>query len=198
MFTGIIYYQGIFRGYRGAKRELTVEAPEVTPKIEIGASLAVNGVCLSLSGKEGGSLLFDLSQETLSRTTLGSLQTGQLLNLELPLTLESSLSGHLVTGHVDGRGKVLRILEKKPGKRLTIKFPPALRPYFIPKGPVSVDGVSLTIAALGPASFEVELIPLTLKKSNLERLRPGSDVNLECDIIGKYVYNYLILGKKRG
>ena len=195
MFTGIIHHQGIFKGYRKGNRELAVEAPPSFPELRIGESVAVNGVCLSLTRREGGVFYFDLSQETLSRTNLGSLKSGEKLNLEPPLTLQSLLSGHLVSGHIDATGRVLRIAARKSGRRLTISFPASLRPYFIPKGSVAANGVSLTVAAIGPSSFEVELVPLTMEKSNLAEVRTGQEVNLECDIFGKYVYNWLSRGK---
>jgi riboflavin synthase len=196
MFTGIINHTGLFRGYRGGKQEITIEAPSIVSQIEVGESLAVNGVCLSLIKKENKSLFFDLSQETIKKTTLGSLKQGEMLNLEQPLSLSSPLSGHLITGHVDSRGKVLLVSPKKTGKRLKISFPPELRPYFIPEGSVALNGVSLTIARLSPSSFEVELIPITLKNSNLGSLKRGDAVNVECDIIGKYVYNWISKDKR--
>jgi riboflavin synthase len=113
------------------------------------------------------------------------------------LTLGSLVGGHLVSGHIDAVGKVVRLAEKRPGKRLLISFPSGLRPYFIPKGSVAVNGVSLTIAALEGATFETELIPLTLKGTNLGDLRSGDPVNLECDMIGKYAYNRLMPGRNR-
>lgn len=197
MFTGIIVSTGIFKGYRRGRHELQLEAADLAPKLEPGASLAVNGVCLSLVSKDKGALAFDLSQETLGRTNLGTLRPGARLNLELPLTLGSLVGGHLVSGHIDAVGKVVRLAEKRPGKRLLISFPSGLRPYFIPKGSVAVNGVSLTIAALEAATFETELIPLTLKGTNLGDLRSGDPVNLECDMVGKYAYNWFMPGRNR-
>jgi len=197
MFTGIIHHLGIFKGYRKGGRELAVDPPPIFPELSIGESVAVNGVCLSLARREGCALHFDLSQETLSSTNLGSLRSGEKLNLEPPLTLQSLLSGHLVSGHIDAAGRVLRIAARKSARRLTISYPASLRPYFIPKGSVAVNGVSLTVAAICPSSFEVELVPLTLDKSNLKDVRTGQEVNLECDIFGKYVYNWLNRGKTR-
>jgi riboflavin synthase len=182
---------GLFKGYRQGQKEIIIEAPSLSPGLQIGESVAVNGVCLSLTKKEKHILFFNLSPETLQKTNLSSLRPRKRLNLELPLTLSSLLSGHLVTGHIDSRGKVLKITEKRSGKRMTISFPPELKKYFIPKGSVAVNGVSLTIASLGASSFEVELISLTLKNSNLGELRRGDEVNIECDIIGKYVYNWI-------
>lgn len=197
MFTGIIVSTGLFKGYRRGRHEMQLEAADLAPKLEPGASLAVNGVCLSLVSKDKGALAFDLSQETLGRTNLGALRPGARLNLELPLTLGSLVGGHLVSGHVDAVGKVVRLAEKRPGKRLLISFPSGLRPYFIPKGSVAVNGVSLTIAALGAATLEAELIPLTLNGTNLGGLRSGDPVNLECDMVGKYAYNWYSPGRSR-
>ncbi len=196
MFTGIIRDLGVFKGYGRGKKELIVEAPGLAPRLERGDSLAVDGVCLSLVRRENAALFFDLSEETLEKTTLGTLRPGTKLNLELPVTAQSLLSGHLVTGHIDATARVLKSVRRGAGKRLTISSPPALRPYFIPKGSVAVNGISLTVAALRPSSFEVEIIPLTLEKTNLAGLRPGDRVNLECDILGKYVYNWMVLARK--
>jgi len=198
MFTGLISHQGRFQGFRRGRTAMAVEAAGLAPKLAPGASVAVNGVCLTLTGTDRGALTFDLSRETLARTTLGALKPGAVLNLELPLTLADPLGGHLVSGHVDAVGKVVRVASRPPGKRLAIAFPSALRPLLVPKGSVAVDGASLTIAAIGPDSFEVELVPTTLAATNLGALRPGAAVNLECDMVGKYVYNWLSRGHKTG
>ncbi len=191
MFTGIISHSGIFKGFRQGKKEMIVEASSLASRIDEGESLAVNGVCLSLIRKQKNLLFFSLSQETLTRTTLGSLRPRARLNLELPLTLSTPLGGHLVTGHIDSPGKVLQSTKTKTGLRLTISFPPEIRKYFIPKGSLALDGVSLTVARLHALSLEVELIPITLEQSNLGELKRGDIVNIECDMIGKYVYNWL-------
>lgn len=191
MFTGIIHHTGIFKEYRLGKQELVLEASGLSGRLERGESLAVNGVCLSLIRREKNILFFNLSPETLNRTNLGSLRKGERLNLELPLTLSSPLSGHLVSGHIDSTGKVLKIQKRGTGNRITFSLPQDFKPYFIPKGSVAVNGVSLTIAELKPASFQVELIPITMDKSNLGHLKGGDTVNIECDIIGKYVYNWI-------
>jgi riboflavin synthase len=197
MFTGIIHHQGIFKGYRAGRQVLAIEVPPPFLSLKEGESVAVEGVCLSLLRGEAKTLFFNLSQETRLRTNLGSLRSGARLNLELPLTLQSPLSGHLVSGHIDGLGKVLRVVEKAPGRRLRISFPRDLRPFLVPQGSVAINGVSLTIAGLGTASFDVELIPLTIAKSNLKHLQRGRIVNLECDIIGKYVYNCVSRGTSK-
>jgi riboflavin synthase len=191
MFTGIVTAQGKFKGYRRHKSILLIEAAQVIPELPLGESLAVDGVCLSLVRKEKNIGYFNLSQETLEKTTLGHLTPGWLLNLEPPLRLDSLLSGHLVSGHVDGTGQVDQVISRGQGKRIRIKFPPSLQPFFIPKGSVAVNGVSLTVASLQQNYFECELIPVTLDSTNLGRLKTGQHVNLECDIIGKYMYNLL-------
>jgi riboflavin synthase len=198
MFTGIIARQGRFRGYRKGRSEMAVEAPGFADKIATGDSVAVNGVCLTLAGTERGVLRFDLSRETLAKSTLGAFRPGDPLNLELPLTLATPLSGHLVSGHVDGVGTIIRVSSRPPGRRLIISFPPPLRPFLVPKGSVAVDGISLTVASLGPSSFEVEIIPTTLGATNMGALRAGARVNLECDVVGKYVYNWMSQGRTKG
>jgi riboflavin synthase len=196
MFTGLIAHRGLFREYRKNRTELVLEVPEkLTLILEPGQSLAVDGVCLTLAGKERTRLTFNLSKETLGKTTLGGLRTGKSLNLELPVTLNTLLGGHLVTGHVDGVGKVIEVKPRIPGKRMKIRLPADLRRFIVEKGSIAVNGVSLTTGDLGPDYFEVELIPATLKETNLNDLRPGDKVNLECDIIGKYVYNFISKSK---
>jgi riboflavin synthase len=190
MFTGIVTHSGEFGGYGRGKTELAVRASGIADKTGTGGSISVDGVCLTVVRADRGTLVFDLSRETRERTTLGSLRPGARLNLELPLTLSDPLGGHLVTGHVDFTSKLVRSVARRPGRRLAFTLPPAYRPFLVPKGSVAVNGASLTVAAIGPASFEVELIPVTLDKSNLGALRAGAAVNVECDMIGKYVYNF--------
>ncbi len=191
MFTGIIRHLGFLAGYQRNRQVMLIEAPDLPGPLAKGESLAVNGVCLSVEAHERTKLTFHLSAETLERTNLGHLQLKAILNLELPLTLQTPLSGHILTGHVDALGTVLRVERRGPGKRLSLSFPPELQPFLVPKGSIGLNGVSLTVASLSSKSFEVELIPLTLEKTNLGYLRAGDKVNLEGDIIGKYVYNYL-------
>ena len=190
MFTGIIQATGVLEGYRPGTAELAIAAKELASRIEPGGSLAVDGVCLTLVRREKDRLVFNLARETSGLTTLGRLKAGSLLNLELPLTLATPLGGHLVSGHVDFKAEIRRVVSRPPGVRLTVALPGTHRPYFVPKGSAAVNGVSLTVAAVGPASFEVEIIPATLGATNLDRIRPGTEVNVECDVIGKYVYNF--------
>jgi riboflavin synthase len=192
MFTGIIKNTGRFVSYRSGKEEMIINVPDSLSELDLGESLAVNGVCLSVEKKSRNNLHFHLSRETRDKSSLGNLKRSDVLNLETPLTLSQPLSGHLVTGHIDGTGKVMGIRIRGSSKRLAVSFPSSLKAYFIPKGSVAVNGVSLTIAALGKEQFETEIIPLTLKDTNLSSLRRGHTVNLECDIIGKYVYNWTV------
>jgi riboflavin synthase len=195
MFTGIISHLGKFTGFRAGKTELLVEVSADLP-LQTGDSLAVNGVCLSLIRRERPSFVFNLSTETLQKTNFRFLKRGDLLNLELPLTLSTPLGGHLVTGHIDTTEKVLDLRKKPAGWRLSVSLKSEFRPYFISKGSVAVNGVSLTVAELGSASFDMELIPITMSQSNLGGLRRGDTVNVESDMIGKYVYNWISEFKK--
>lgn len=195
MFTGIINHLGYFKEYSLGKKVLSIEALTIAPKLETGESLAINGVCLSLIKKEKTILSFNISEETYRHTNLGSLRIKDMLNLELPVTLSTPLSGHLVTGHVDTTGKILKIVSSGKGKRFTFSFPEKLRPFLVPKGSVCINGISLTIADISTLSFDTEIIPITLINSNFGVLKRGSSVNIESDIIGKYVYNWKV--KKR-
>jgi len=190
MFTGIIQATGIFRGFRDAGREMLIDAPAVAERLAIGGSLAVDGVCLTLVRKESGRLAFNPAKETLARTDFRNRRVGDPLNLENPLTLADPLGGHLVTGHVDFSARVKRLVSRPPGRRLVVALPREFRPFIVAQGSVAVNGVSLTVAAVGTNAFEAELIPATLETTNLSRLRAGSTVHVECDLIGKYVYNF--------
>jgi riboflavin synthase len=196
MFTGIITHEGLFRGYRKGRAELALETPGLVGRVAVGDSVAVDGVCLTVIRKDARLIFFNLSRETLDRSTLGALRAGSAVNLELPLTLAAPLGGHLVSGHIDFAAKLLKSTPRKPGRRLEFSLAHEFRPYFISKGSAAVNGVSLTVAALGSSSFEVEVIPVTLEKTNLGRLKPGDKANVECDMVGKYVYNFISSRKK--
>ncbi|MCJ7681896.1 MAG: riboflavin synthase [Candidatus Aminicenantes bacterium] len=190
MFTGIIRHLGRFEAYHNSKRELEISAPDGAVSLPLGESLAVNGVCLSIAAADRGHLVFNLSPETLIKTNLGRLRRGDRLNLELPLTLQTPLSGHLVSGHIDGVEKVLQISSGGGGKRFRFTLSETIGPFVIPKGSVAVNGISLTVAGLDRHFFEVEVIPITLQDTNLNDLKRGDQVNVESDMIGKYVYNW--------
>ncbi|HEV8676190.1 MAG TPA: riboflavin synthase [Methylomirabilota bacterium] len=190
MFTGLVEAMGSVESVSGvgAGRRLTVRVPATwAAETTVGDSVAVNGACLTVVAAEPGRLAFDLAEETLRVTTLGALIAGEPVNLERPLRFGGRLGGHLVLGHVDGVGRVTRATPEGTGRRLTVGFPPALRGLLIPKGSVAVDGVSLTVADLEETQFSVALIPHTLAVTTLGAREVGTTVNLEVDVLGKYV-----------
>jgi riboflavin synthase len=192
MFTGIVEELGTVRA-TGARLE--VFARKVVADAEPGASMAVNGVCLTVVGRanqDGGAVLsFDLSPETLARSSLDRLSLGDEVNLERPVTLLTRLGGHLVQGHVDGIGEVTAIEETTPGRLLTVIAPEPLRRYLVEKGSVAMDGVSLTVTGVSDGRFGVALIPYTVEATTLGRLGVGDPVNLEVDVMAKYVEGLL-------
>jgi len=187
MFTGIVEtvatlaeVKGTGGGYR-----VRIQTP-LSTELKVGDSLAVNGVCLTVILIDGDHVLADVGPETSRVTTLGALQRGQDVNLERPLKADGRFDGHFVLGHVDGVGVIEEIRPEGESRWLTIGFPPALAAYFIRKGSVAVDGVSLTVAGLGERQFDVMVIPFTWNNTTLKALRKGDKVNIECDMIGKY------------
>jgi riboflavin synthase len=194
MFTGLVEETGLVRavarGPRGGR--LTVSAGERCAASGIGASLAVNGVCLTVVERGPDGLAFDLGPETLERTALGDLRPGDAVNLERPLRVGGELGGHFVLGHVDGVGVVAGLERTGESARLAVALVDReLEPLVVPQGSIAVDGVSLTVAALEPMTFHVMLIPHTLAVTTLGRARPGGRMNLEMDVIGKYVLRAL-------
>jgi riboflavin synthase len=188
MFTGIVEEVGTVEA---VGPRLAVRARRVVEDTAPGASLAVNGACLTVVERVGDRLAFDLSPETLSRTALARLRPGDPVNLERPVTLLSRLGGHLVQGHVDGVGEVSDVEDAPPGRRLWIRVPEGLARYVAEKGSVAVDGVSLTVAAVEAGRFAVALVPFTLEATTLGRAVPGTPVNLEVDVVAKYVERLL-------
>ena len=191
MFTGIVEELGAVRALNGDR--LVVGCPLVATDSPIGASVAVNGTCLTVVERTDGTLSFDLSGETLDRTTLGSVDGGARVNLERPVTLAARLGGHLVQGHVDGVGHVVR---REPGEHwdvVTVSMPDVLAPFLVDQGSITVDGVSLTVVEADRDGFTVSLIPETLRRTTLGVRVPGDPVNVEVDMIGKYVARQLQL-----
>jgi riboflavin synthase len=196
MFTGIVEEQGKVAALaRGAPiARLEIAAALTLVDTAVGGSVSVNGACLTIVERRAGGFVFELGPETLARTTLGGLRVGDPVNLERPLRFGGTLGGHLVLGHVDGVGAVEEVTRVESTTRVRIALPgPELAPLLIPQGSVAVDGVSLTIAALGERWFEVMLIPHTLAVTALGRLAPGQAVNVETDVIGKYLVRSLTL-----
>ena len=194
MFTGIVEAVGTVAevnptegGYR-----LRVEAA-LAAEMKAGDSVAVNGVCLTAILTNEGEFHADVGPETARITNLGALQPGQQVNLERPLRANDRLGGHFVLGHVDGQGTVDVVRAEAESHWLTIGFPASLAPYFIRKGSVAVDGISLTVAGLGEWQFDVQVIPFTWEHTTLRSLRIGDKVNLECDMVGKYIVRALEL-----
>ena len=192
MFTGLVEEVG--RVLERAGSRLVLAADRVLEDSGVGASVAVNGACLTVVEVGAGRLRFDVGPETLARTALGDLTVGDPVNLERPLRLGGMVGGHLVQGHVDGVGTVAALTRQAETARLTIEWPgEALAPLLIPQGSVAVDGVSLTVARLNERDFEIMVIPHTLAATTLGSLTPGKRVNLEMDMIGKYVQRILQL-----
>lgn len=191
MFTGIVEALGqvgeLLRTEAGGRRLVVATPDGFGAEVAHGDSVAISGVCLTAILAEASRLGFDLAEETLRVTTLGELQAGARVNLERPVRLGGRLGGHLVLGHVDGVGTVTAVAPEGTGRRLTVRVEGALATLLIPKGSVAVDGVSLTVAALTADGFSVALIPHTLAATTLGDRGVGARVNLEMDVIGKYV-----------
>jgi riboflavin synthase len=165
----------------------TVEAPEVASETAVGDSIAVDGVCLTATAVQNGRVAFDAVPETIGRTTLGRLEPGAEVNVEPALRAGEPLGGHYVQGHVDGVGRVADVRREGDGLRVTVTAPPQLLRYCVEKGSIAMQGVSLTIAELHDESFSVALIPHTLEVTTLGTLAIGDEVNLEVDVLAKYV-----------
>ena len=196
MFTGIVEEIGEVRNVerRGDVMRLDLAARVAVEGSEVGASVAVNGVCLTVVTTRAGSLAFEVGPETLERTTLGRVKAGDPVNLERPLRFGGTVGGHLVLGHVDGIGTVTDVTRVESTARVRIALPgPELAPLLVPQGSVAVDGVSLTVAALQAQAFEVMVIPHTLAATTFGRLGRGQAVNIETDVIGKYLQRSLAL-----
>jgi riboflavin synthase len=206
MFTGIVQERGrltddpMHSGQGGVRLALGHSA-DLGRRLEIGASLSVNGVCLTITELDGdpplGSVV-ELSPETLSRTTLGALRRGDHVNLETALRLGDALGGHWVQGHVDGLTQVVDRRDLTDHRELAFAIPPGQEVFFVEKGSVTVDGVSLTVSALTEDRFEVALIPHTLEVTTLGQLQPGDRVNLEVDVLAKYMHRMVTLRGLRG
>lgn len=197
MFTGIVEAIGVLADVKttGGGHRVRIQTP-LSADMKMGDSLAVNGVCLTAILIEGEHVIADIGPETARVTTLGGSQRGQEVNLERPMRGDGRLDGHFVLGHVDGVGVIEEIKADGESHWLTIGFPPSLAPYFIHRGSVAVDGISLTVAGLGERQFDVMVIPYTWQHTSLKGLHKGDRVNLECDMIGKYIVRAMELRKQ--
>jgi len=176
---------------RGAGVRLVVAAPELAAEARIGDSVAVNGACLTVSDASSGCLAFEAVRETLERTSLGGLAKGARVNLERALRADGRLDGHIVQGHVDETGRVRELVRRANDTRLSVAASRGFTDWLVEKGSVAVDGVALTVVGVAEDGFDVALIPHTLAVTTLGQLAPGARVNLEADVLGKYVRRYL-------
>jgi riboflavin synthase len=197
MFTGIVERMGIVAeaADAGGKRRFTIEAGSLAAALQVGDSVAVNGVCLTAIEVAGDRFTVEAVDETLARSNLGGLRAGSAVNLERPMRADGRFDGHLVQGHVDGVGSVRSITPEGASFRVWIDVPSGLRRYLAEKGSVAVDGVSLTVSGVDAAGCEVVLIPHTLEVTLLGARRPGDAVNLEVDVVAKYVERLLGAGQ---
>jgi riboflavin synthase len=188
VFTGLVQDLGTVSAVEATSEgvRLVVSSP-LTGELSEGDSVAVNGVCLTATAIADGRFSADVMQETLSRSTLSEITRGSQVNLELPLRASDRMGGHVVQGHVDGVGSVRDVRAEGFARVLAIEAPPELLRYVVEKGSIAVDGISLTVAAVDDSGFEVALIPETLERTNLGAAVPGTPVNLEVDVLAKYV-----------
>jgi riboflavin synthase len=193
MFTGIVRERGCVAGLTGGADgiRLLIEGPETAAQVAIGDSVAISGCCLTVVAVENGTLSFDAVPETLERTSLGGLAPGGAVNLESAVRAGEPLGGHVMQGHVDGVGTVRAVEPEGEGRRIWFDAPESVLRYVVEKGSIAVDGVSLTVAGLDDDGFAVALIPHTLAVTTLGELEPGRTVNLEADVLAKYVERLL-------
>lgn len=189
MFTGIVEEIGIIKSVQS--KVITVKANKIFEDLHLGDSVAVNGACLTVSSFDNKIFNADVTQETLNRTNLGSLKNGSMVNLERAMTLSGRFGGHIVSGHIDGEGSIKSMKKDDNAVLLTIEAPNHLMKYIVEKGSVAVDGISLTVAGLDNNSFSIAVIPHTLKETVLYYKKEGDKVNIENDVIGKYVERLL-------
>jgi riboflavin synthase len=189
MFTGIVKELGKVHRISGLGGiyKLSVEARDIAGGLNIGDSVSVNGACLTLTGKDKNILDFDVMGETFNRTNISKLKTGESVNLEGALRAGDPLGGHFVTGHIDCVGKIREIRRRSDNYSMEVSFPREYKKFVVEKGSVALDGISLTVGGVNEGSAVVHIIPHTLKVTTLGSRRPGDEINIEFDIIGKYI-----------
>jgi riboflavin synthase len=199
MFTGIVEDTGKVSRieHRAQGKRLILELPSYLTEVQLGDSINVNGVCLTVVQKNEQRIGLDLSLETLQKTVLRELKEGDQVNLERALRLTDRLGGHIVTGHVDGIGVIVAKREERDFLRLSIRIPESVSRYVVQKGSIAIDGISLTVNEYQEGEIQMTLIPYTIEKTTLMQKRVGDRVNLESDILGKYVEKFLNLGDKK-
>lgn len=193
MFTGIIEQMGTIVALRPRPDavEIQVQPERMMAETQLGDSIAVDGICLTVTAFDAKSFMAFVSAETLRRTSLGSKKVGDRVNIEEPLTMQKKLSGHMVQGHVDGVGRVDEIRPEGDSQMWRFSLPRELAKYLVPKGSVAVDGISLTVVDAGKDYFTVAIIPKTVDVTTFQDRKAGDPVNIETDVIGKYVYKYM-------
>ena len=200
MFTGIVERKGkVLRAeYRGHGKRLALELPADLTDVQLGDSININGSCLTVVEKKGQIIEFDLSSETLQKTILGDLRGGESVNLERALKLTDRLGGHIVTGHIDGIGVIVEKRQETEFIHLRLRIPKTISRYVVQKGAIAIDGISLTVNECQDEEVKMVLIPETIEKTTLVKKRVGDRVNVETDILGKYVEKMLEGGKPKG
>ncbi|MEE3420171.1 MAG: riboflavin synthase [Lachnospiraceae bacterium] len=199
MFTGIVEERGAIRRLeiRGHSGVLTVGCKKVLEGTKIGDSISVNGICLTVTNLYEDAFTADVMAETIRRSSLSGAAAGDPVNLERAMPADGRFGGHIVSGHIDGTGQVVRIRREENAVWFTIGTTPAMMRYIVEKGSICIDGISLTVAAVGEGTFSVSIIPHTMEMTTLAVRKPGSTVNLENDIVGKYVEK-LVAAKDEG
>ncbi|RFM21867.1 riboflavin synthase [Clostridium botulinum] len=199
LFTGIVEEVGRILKIEEGKDflHISIEGSKVLNPLNIGESVAVNGVCLTVTSFNSNSFTADVMTETLNKSSLGTLSKGSLVNLERAVTLNKPLGGHIVSGHIDGTGEIINMKKEGIATLLEIKAKQNLLKYMIPKGSVALDGVSLTLVDIKGKSFTVSLIPHTIEETILVNKNIGDIINIECDVLGKYIYKFMYLKKKK-
>ena len=199
MFTGIIEDKGevLTVEYRGQEKRLTIGLPPYLTEVQLGDSININGVCLTVVQKREREVELDLSQETLQKTILGELEKGDLVNLERALRLTDRLGGHIVTGHVDGIGVIVEKRGERDFLQLKIRIPESVSKYVVQKGSIAIDGISLTVNECQGGEIQMTLIPYTIEKTTLTGKQVGDRVNVETDILAKYVEKLMSQGGQK-
>ncbi len=199
MFTGIIEDKGkVLRvEYRGKEKRLAIGLPLYLTEVQLGDSININGVCLTVVQKKGQEIELDLSQETLQKTILGELREGNPVNLERALRLTDRLGGHIVTGHIDGIGVIVEKRKERDFFQLRITIPESVSRYVVQKGSIAIDGISLTVNEYQGREIQITLIPYTVEKTTLMDKKVGDRVNVEADILGKYVEKLFARGDRK-
>ena len=193
MFTGIIEEIGKIKVIQkiGKNNSLTISCNRILEDMKLGDSIAVNGICLTVSRFDNKSFTADVMQVTIQKSNLGKCRAGEYVNMERALQLKSRLGGHLVSGHIDGTGKIMSITKNENAKIYKIQINSEQRKYMIAEGSICIDGISLTISELEQDHLTISIIPETMKNTILQYKKPGDTINIESDMLGKYLYNFL-------